>query len=233
MIDTVFVPRGPEERAVRRGLGPSGSRVAIVATGIGGRAAGLAAETALASDLPPSRVLVTGLCGLLSPAFRVADVLLYAWIASADGSTQTNAALSAEIHDVVGAAQSGIRALAVDRIVTRAREKRALGVQTGAHAADMESYALVERLGREGISVAVLRAASDAAGDDLPDLNAALDGSGGLESTALAIAMLRDPLAAARMARNALAALRALERAFRAIGAALPHPAATASVREG
>jgi len=233
MIDAVFVPRGAEERAVRRGLRHAGSRIAVVATGIGSQAASLAAEAALASDSPPDRVLVTGLCGLLSPAFRVGEVLLYAWIASAAGSVETDAALSAEVHAAAGAAQSGIRALAVDRIVTRAREKRALGVQTGAHAADMESYALVERLSRAGVAVAVLRVASDAAGDDLPDLNAALDGSGGLEGRALALAMLRDPLAALRITRGALQALGALERAFRALGAALPYATAMASVREG
>jgi len=230
MIDAVFVPRGAEERAVRRGL--NRSRIVVVPIGIGDRAASMAAEIALASDSPPRRVLVTGVCGLLSPAFRVGDVLLYAWIASATGSVETDAALSADVHDAAGIAQSGIRALAVDRIVTRAREKRALGEQTGAQAVDMESYALVERLSRAGVAVAVLRAASDAAGDDLPELNAALDGSGGLERTALAIAMLRDPLAAARMTRGVLSALRALERAFRGIGAALPHSTATAGVRE-
>jgi nucleoside phosphorylase len=233
MLDAVFVPRGAEERAVRRGLARSGSRIPVLVTGIGDHAAGLAADAALASKSPPRRVLVTGLCGLLSPAFRVPDALLYAWIASAAGSVETDAPLSAEVHAAIGAAQSGIRALAVDRIVTRAREKRALGEQTGAHAADMESYALVERLGRAGVAVAVLRVASDAVGDDLPDLNDALDGSGGLERGALAGAMLRDPLAAARMIRGALQALGALERAFRGIGSALPDSAAAASVGEG
>jgi hypothetical protein len=146
---------------------------------------------------------------------------------------ETDLALSADVHGAAGVAQSGIRALAVDRIVTRAREKRALGVQTGAHAADMESYALVERLRRAGVAVAVLRVASDGAAQDLPDLNAALDGSGRLENSALALAMLRDPLAALRMTRGALQALAALERAFRGIGAALPDSAALAGVREG
>jgi hypothetical protein len=84
----------------------------------------------------------------------------------------------------------------------------------------MESYALAERLGQAGVAVGVVRVTSDAVSDDLPELDRALDGSGGMDSFALALAFARSPLAAARLIAHATKALAALRDIVRAIVAA-------------
>jgi len=104
--------------------------------------------------------------------------------------------------------------------VTSGFEKLDLGRRYDAQAVDMESLPLVRYLQRAGVAVAVARVGSDAASDDLPDLHMALDGSGGLDSFALALAMLRRPIAGARLARNGTLALAALEAMIGALVAA-------------
>ncbi len=218
MVETIFVPRGAEERAVRSALGRSTIRV--VATAIGARGAARAADAALA-EANFGNALVTGLCGALSPSFVVGDVLVYDEIRSSDGP-----ALVLERDFALGLARripgslTGIRATHSDRIVTRASDKYALAIRTGADVVDMESYALVDRLSHAGVSVGVVRIASDAARDDLPDLDRALDGSGGIDDAALALAFARAPLASARLISSAVKSLRALRAAIAALVAA-------------
>jgi nucleoside phosphorylase len=211
VIDAVFVPRGAEERAVRAGLRRS---VAIYPIGIGSSSATAAAEAVIASGAP-RHVLVTGLCGSLDARFRPGDILLYASIEDTDGvPLATDSDLSAAIQRAVPGALSGIRALSVDHIVTRATEKRALAQHRGCHAIDMESLTLLARLHRAGSSVAVLRVVSDGVDDDLPDLNAVLDVAGHLDPKALARVCLFSPLATLRLTRGAFRALRALRRSL-------------------
>ncbi len=220
MIDTLFVPRGPEERAVRRALGRANAPHRVVATGIGPLAATLAVHDALAGPTM-GRALVVGLCGLLSPAFAVGETLVYGEIVSATDATMTiDRAFASDIVRTLGYVQSGIRALGVTDVVTSGFEKLDLGRRYDAQAVDMESLPLVRYLQRAGVAVAVARVGSDAASDDLPDLHMALDGSGGLDSFALALAMLRRPIAGARLARNGTLALAALEAMIGALVAA-------------
>ena len=211
MIDTIFVPRGAEERAVRRALGRVRAPHRVVATGIGPLAAALAVGDALAGPTM-GHALVVGLCGLLSPAFAVGETLVYGEMVSAAEATVTvDRAFAHDVARALGHAQSGIRALGVAGVVTSGYEKLELGRRYDAQAVDMESLPLLRLLARAGVTVAVARVASDAAGEDLPDLQMALDGSGGLDGFALALAMLRRPIAGARLARNGTRALAALE----------------------
>ncbi len=217
MIDAIFVPRGAEADAVRAALARAASHVRVVTTGIGPRAAARAADSALALA-PIGRALITGLCGLLSPAFAVGEALAYSELRHPDGHPIVlERALTDELAGRLPAVQTGIRALHSDRIVCSAGEKRELGARFGAEAVDMESFALAERLQRAGAAVAVVRIGSDGAGDDLPDLERARDGSGGMDSFALLLAMLRRPRAGVRLAGNGLRALDALRRAIGAI----------------
>jgi nucleoside phosphorylase len=212
VIDTIFVPRGAEERAVRRAIARAHASVRVIVSGIGPHAAARAAEES-EREVGTGRVLVTGLCGLLSSAFVVGDALVYRDIRH-DGTSPL--ALDPELTEAlagrVPGAQTGIRAAASDSIVTSPGAKAALGRRFGADAVDMESYALAEVLGRSGARVAVVRVGSDAVHDHLPELDRALDGSGGFDGLALALAMLRRPLAGLRLASNGMRALRALER---------------------
>ena len=211
MIDTIFVPRGPEERAVRRAVDRAAAPHRVAVTGIGPLAATLAVHDALAGPTM-GRALVVGLCGLLSPAFSVGETLVYGEIVSANDAPVTiDRTFAADVAQKIGRVQSGIRALAVSDIVTSGSEKLELGLRFDAQAVDMESLPLVRLLSRAGVTVGVARVVSDAAGDDLPDLHMALDGSGGLDGFALALAMMRRPIAGARLARNGTRALAALE----------------------
>ena len=220
MIDAIFVPRGAEEGAVRSALARARADVRVVVMGIGPAAAARAADGILAA-MRPRNALVAGLCGLLSPAFVVGDTLVYREIARAgERPLVLEPALGDAVAARVPGAQTGIRALASERIVGLAVEKLALGRETGADAVDMESYDVAVRLQRAGIATAVVRVASDGVADDLPDLAAALDGAGGVDGRRLAIAMLRRPRAGAALARNGMRALRDLRRAVYAIVAA-------------
>jgi nucleoside phosphorylase len=225
MIDAVFVPRGAEERAVRAGLrSPHFSRkqressITIHPTGIG-PSSSAAAEAVIANGVP-SRVLVTGLCGSLDAQFRPGDVLLYASAQNAEGiPLSTDSELTAAVQQAIPSAMSGIRALSVDHIIARATEKRTLAEHSGCQAIDMESLTLLARLQSAGASVAVLRVVSDGAGDDLPDLNAALDASGNLDPKRIAGACLFSPLATLRMSIAAIHALRVMRSCFRSLSA--------------
>ena len=217
MIETIFVPRGAEADAVRFAKARAGSNVRVVETGIGPLAARQAADEARGT-VPVGTALVTGLCGLLSPAFAGGETLVYREVRR-DGAPTL--ALDRALGDALAAklpgAQTGIRAFASDRIVESPAAKHELARRTETDAVDMESYALAEVLQREGVAVAVVRVGSDGVDDALPELDRSLDGSGGMDGVALALAMLRHPVAGARLAINGLRALGALRRSVEAL----------------
>ena len=212
MIDAIFVQRGSEERAVRRALVRARSGTRVIVTGIGSRAAERAVEGTAGIALRAA--LVTGLCGLLSRAFDVGDALVYSSARDGDAPLVTfDRALSEAVAWRVPGVQTGIRAVHAPSVVTRAVDKRALHERFRADAVDMESLSLAASLQRRNVAVAALRVGSDGVDDDLPELARALDGSGGIDRFALALAMLRRPLSGARLARNGMRALAALESA--------------------
>jgi nucleoside phosphorylase len=217
VFDAIFVPQGAEADAVREGLAAAASDVAVVTTGIGPRAAGMAAEAALSAG-PLRRVLITGLCGLLTPTFGVGDALAYSEVRHPDTrSIMLELLLQELIADRIPDVQSGVHALHSDTIVCSAREKRDLAERFEADAVDMESFELTARLQRAGVAVAIVRVGSDAATYDLPDLERARNGSGGIDGFAMGLAMLRRPLAGARLALNGVRALGVLRRTIAAV----------------
>jgi nucleoside phosphorylase len=219
----VFVVRGAEESAVRRGLRRAGasSEVAVHAIGIGPAAADAAARALLTTKPAPARALVAGLCGGLSPALAIGDALFYASLRDSDGARMaTDANLTARLLDTLPSAQSGVRALASATVVIAAAAKADLARRYDVDAVDMESLALVRRLTQAGSAVAVLRIVSDCVDDDLPDLNAVLGADGTLSSRALLSAGLRRPAPALRMALNGSCALGALRRAVEVVAQA-------------
>ena len=199
-----------------RALVRAGYAARVVTMGIGSLAAELAAREIL-RERRPERVIVFGLCGLLSPAFRVGEPLVYREIVTPDERFAFDRELSGLVADRVPGAQSGIRAFASDAIVTRSIDKIALGERYAAQAVDMETTAVARTLSAAGTAVAALRVGSDGVADDLPALDRALDASGGMDGLALALTMLRQPLAGVRLARNGTRALSALERAVYAL----------------
>ncbi len=217
MIDAIFVPRGAEARAVRGAATRAGSSVRVIETSFGPVAAGAAAEGALRENGTLEAALITGVCGLLSPAFAAGETLVYAeLLAEGVAPLVLDRTLAEALGTFLPGAQTGIRAVASERIVTSADAKRDLFTRTSAEAVDMETYAVAERLAAAGVTVGALRTASDAAGDGLPDMAGAL-GPEGLDRLALAGAMLRDPRAAIRLIGGGLRALGALGRSVEAV----------------
>jgi len=103
-----------------------------------------------------------------------------------------------------------VRALTSDRLVWSAAEKRQLYRQYQAEVVDMEGYAALQVLSPANIPVAMVRVISDDCHRDLPDLNPALGADGSLQPLPLAMGLLQQPLAAARLIRGSLRGLREL-----------------------
>jgi hypothetical protein len=105
-----------------------------------------------------------------------------------------------------------VRALTSDRLIWSAAEKCELGKIYTAEVVDMEGFAALKVLGQAGIAVAMVRVVSDDCHHNLPDLTAALSLDGALQPLPLALGLLRQPIAAARLIRGALRGLQVLQR---------------------
>ena len=207
----VLVPRGAEYQAVMRGLdrrqrvaGLCEGETSIRAIAI---PAGRAVKPWLTKEFQefapqvahpsPTQFLVLGLCGGLSDRTRLGTVVLY------DRHDQPDLAQRLKVLSVQG--------ITIDRVLCLASEKNQLARESKADVVDMESQWIVEYVRSLGGVVNVIRVVSDDAIGDLPDLSGAFDTSGDLRPLALAIAFIRNPIAALRLVRGALIALRQLE----------------------
>ena len=199
----VLVPRGAEYQAVRRGLDRRQrvARTCADETPIRAIAipAGLAVKTWLTEEFQVERsettqFLVLGLCGGLSDRTRLGTVVLY---------DQPNLAQRLQVQSVQG--------ITIDRVLCLASEKNQLARESKADVVDMESRWIVEYIQSIGGVVNIIRVVSDDATGNLPDLSVAFDTSGDLRPLALAIAFIKNPIAALRLVRGSLIALRQLE----------------------
>jgi hypothetical protein len=159
-----------------------------------------------AAGEPPGAILSFGLCGGLDPALAVGDLVL------GDGDAAWTAALAAALPTKRARFASG------DEIVATRAAKAAQRARTGAGAADMESHLAAATAARLGVPFAILRAVSDAAGDDLPTAaQAGFSPDGQIDIGAVLAALSRRPgemPALIRTARNAGKALAALKAAW-------------------
>ena len=207
----ILVPRGAEYQAVMRGLDrhqraakscegePSIRAIAIPA--------GRAVKPWLTNEFQelvsqvehplPTHFLVLGLCGGLSDRTRLGMVVLY---------DQPNVAQQLKVQSV-----QSVQGITIDRVLCLAAEKKQLARESKADVVDMESQWIVDYVQSFGGRVNVIRVVSDDGMGDLPDLSAAFDTSGDLRPLALALAFMRNPVAALRLIRGALIALRQLE----------------------
>ncbi|BAY77353.1 hypothetical protein NIES25_38150 [Nostoc linckia NIES-25] len=104
-----------------------------------------------------------------------------------------------------------VNALTSDRVISSAAEKRSLGETLAADVVDMEGFTALEFFNAAGVAVAMLRVVSDDCQHDIPDLTGAIDSDGSLRPLPLAMAMIRQPVAATRLIRGSLIGLKVLK----------------------
>jgi adenosylhomocysteine nucleosidase len=145
--------------------------IVVLETGLGLAAAEDAAREAL-ERLRPRCLIATGLAGGLSPAVRVGDAIVPDRVAREGGealAVDPELRARAALHLPEGRTRRGLLG-SVDRVVGATSEKRALAGRLQADAVDMESAALLEQARAASVPALVVRAASDAVDDAVPDL---------------------------------------------------------------
>ena len=98
-----------------------------------------------------------------------------------------------------------------DRIITQPQEKQKLAQQYSVSIVEMEGYGYVRELQQRRISVAMLRVVSDGLRGDIPDLSNSIDHQGNIKGIPMAIAFIKQPLAAIKLIRGSLMGLKTLE----------------------
>ncbi|MDF5714418.1 MAG: phosphorylase [Rhizonema sp. NSF051] len=208
---TILVCQGAEYQAVCRGLSrASGTPPSAIAIPVGRNSLTYLYEKFESKKELPSSVLLMGLCGSLTPRYTVGDILLYQNCIYQGSLLSCDLTLTAQLASHLQTEASLVTALTSDRVICHATEKRHLAQISGADVVDMEGFGILEFFRQFGVAVAMLRVVSDNCYHDVPDLTPALN-DGSLQPLPLAIAMLRQPIAATRLIRGAMLGLKILE----------------------
>ena len=218
LFNTILVPQGAEYQSVYRGLNKidSGSlpQVLPIPLGINGLTKSLTERNWQMQT--QQNILVMGLCGSLSPQYQIGDIVLYRdCLFSSPSSLQkkhTDLPLTNTVNHLLHENISLVTALTSDRLIYSAQEKLNLGQRYQASVVDMEGFALLSFLQKLNSRVVMLRVVSDNARDDIPNLNRAIDSTGKLQTIPMAIAMVRQPLAATRLITGAIQGLKVLQK---------------------
>lgn len=211
-IDTVLVPQGAEYRAVCRGLKQANCDLTkVVAIPIGTKNVEKALEDKQFWQIKPRTVLLTGLCGSLSARYSVGDKILYCSCDFGNESLATDKLLTDAIKQKLSKSVYLANSVTSDRPICQVKEKLRLSKIYPNSIVDMEGFAYLQELQQRNVAVAMLRVVSDDLRGDLPDLGGAIDNDGNLKPFALAIAMLKQPLAAARLIKGSLIGLNNLQ----------------------
>ncbi len=155
-----------------------------------------------------------GLCGSLTSHYSVGDIVLYeSCVYGSNAATskklRCDPELTATLYHRLKERAILVKALTSDRLIYSAVEKRHLGQLYGADVVDMEGFAALDVLSQAGVAVAMIRVISDDH-HNLPNLSSALSPDGSLQSLPLAVGLIRQPIAAARLIRGALRGLQVL-----------------------
>lgn len=219
-IDTIFVPQGPEFKAVQQGLNRAGAKVALCATPMGPRAIKGCLDQWLKTEFrglsQTPYVLLMGLCGSVSPRLGVGDRVLYRSCVdaqSSDSVASCDAALVTTLQERLENAVTVVTSVTCDRMIHRVSDKQGLAQRYGVDVVDMEGHAFLSALDSTGISVGMLRVVSDDALHDLPDLSAAMTEAGTLNPAKLALSLISQPRNALRLIQGSLSSLKQLENA--------------------
>lgn len=144
-----------------------GRTVAVIHAGVGKERAARATEALIAGHRP-AWVISAGFSGALVDRVKKGDIVLANGFVDAAGE-RLDLELAFEPGGGPEAAGVHVGRLALaERIVRRPADKRALGAQTGALAADLESFAVARVCERMGARFLAVRVISDAVNDELP-----------------------------------------------------------------
>ncbi len=221
-IQAILVPQGAEYQAVCKGLNrvtrkiPQVIAIPIGSPGLIKYLEKLELVAELRKEVQP-KILVMGLCGSLKKEYNIGDVVIYqsciyhkkSLIREFDLDLITNLVNQLELHQKKQI--SKVKGITCDRIISSSAEKHHLAQTYDADVVDMEGFRILEFFNAIGVSVAMLRVVSDDSQHDLPDLNSAIAPDGSLQILPLALAMLRQPLAATGLIRGSLQGLKVLK----------------------
>lgn len=222
----VMVPQGAEFKAVQRGFksalkhNQATKMIELVSLPVGPEPVRIflaqwCREWEAKRKTQPFRVILMGLCGSLSPALKVKDVVLYKQCMnlSQRGDVlpcSTNLPLASIKEKVAGV--TSVTGIMCDRVLAKAEEKRHLGQQCGAQVVDMEGFATLQVLRQRVKEISMMRVVSDDAKYDLPDLDEAFDTNGKIRPGIMMRQFLMEPLGAMRLIKGSLSALGELEK---------------------
>ncbi len=168
-------------------------------------------------------LMVAGVAGALDPQIKTGDVVVFGscYNARADrngsnpGEVQLESGNKRVIYcdDMLSRFiaetlyESGVSCIlgagvTVDRIITSAKEKIALGLQYKAAAVDMETYDCLSVCAHFGLRASALRVVSDDAENDLPDFNRALERDGRMSNWRMATTLMTNPINSLRFLLN-------------------------------
>ncbi len=217
-IEVILVPQGSEYQSVCQGLSRANITIPkVIPIPIGTKPLIAHLEKLQASGIflrdRPVQVLLMGLAGSLKPNYSIGDVVIYQDCVyksnpSSIISQNSDRQLTTLLGDHLLSKAQMVTALTSDRLIWSKAEKLELGQI--ADVVDMEGFPILEILGNAGMAVATIRVISDDVFHNLPDLTSAIAADGSLKSWPLAMGMLRQPLAAARLIQGAIYGLKVL-----------------------
>lgn len=204
----ILVPQGAEYQAVCRGLQAVQGvvpRVISIPVGMQPVARYLAGLEGISGG-----VLLMGLCGSLHAGFGVGEAVVYQSCTPVGlGTVPQRRECDRPLTDFLISRLHlpSVNGVTCDRVLHLASQKRQFSLDYDT--VDMEGWAVLDSL--NPLPVAMLRVVSDDSQQDLPDLADTIDQQGNLKPGKLAIAFLRQPLAASRLIRGSLVGLKRLQ----------------------
>ena len=210
-IDTIVVPQGAEHQAVDLGLQQAKvTNIQVVTIPIGSKNIQQIIASYPQQLDNAQQILMIGLCGSLSKSYRVGDKILIQSCQDVNrNQVNLDPNLTARIQNKLSL--NLVTAFTSDLVISQAKEKYELAQQYQSQVVEMEGYGYVKELQRQGKFVAMLRVVSDDLTADIPNLNHTIDSQGNIKILAMAISLLKQPLAALRLIKSSLTALRALK----------------------
>lgn len=202
----VLVPQGAEYQAVVKNFHQNPNFL-VCAIPIGCKS-GRKYLLTLINPQQFAQVIVMGLCGSLNPDLQVGDVVVYRechyhqeQILPCTFICQPQ---KLKVEPIL------VKALTSDHLIHLAKTKQSLYQATNCDVVDMEGYVILEFFKELNIPVSMIRVVSDSSDRNLPDLEKAIDTNGNLQPLQLAIALIREPLAAINLISGSLKSLQVL-----------------------